>query len=106
MTPVLRVAVLLTIRAMGVWGESQFCATVRDSARLAAPVARTVIKPLAAAVFLQGVTRADGRLCKMLAPGGYLVRAEKDQFAGTHGRMLMASVGAAFHYTVNQHIRK
>jgi outer membrane receptor for ferrienterochelin and colicins len=80
----------LTARIVGVWivcaglawGESQFCVTVRDPAGLAVPGARIAIKPLAAAAVLRGVTGEDGRLCQTLAPGGYLVRAEKDQFAG------------------------
>jgi hypothetical protein len=72
------------------WGETRFCVTVRDPAGLAVPGVAVAVKPMAAAAILHGATGEDGRFCENLAPGVYLIRAEKDQFEGAADSMTVA----------------
>lgn len=98
----LQAAVLVLSRAVVVWvaastcsslawSETRVCIQVRDPAGLAVPSARIAIKPLAAAAVVRGITGDQGRLCESLAPGSYLIQAEKDRFAGAADSVSIAA---------------
>lgn len=77
---------LLLLSAVVARAESELCVSVLDPAGLPAPQAAVTFEPRAAAAILSGFTGLDGRICKSLATGEYVIRV-------AHGR-LMGSASA------------
>lgn len=78
----LNTLLLLSSLPLTLHAQTEFCAEVVDPGGFAVASARVSIEPRMAAAVVVGATDAEGRLCKTLAAGDYVVRVTHSYFEG------------------------